>query len=59
MAEIDNLRRKYHKRICAEVVFEKSGGVPSMADVDNKLSRRISQNLLKLLPQIRSRARRP
>ena len=50
MAKIDNLRRRYHERICAEVIFEKSGGVPSMADVDNKLSRRISQNLLKLLP---------
>jgi len=50
MTEIDNLRRKYHKRICAEIVFEKSGGTPSMADIDNKLSRKISQNLLKLLP---------
>lgn len=50
MAKIDNLRRVYHERICAEVIFEKTGGIPSMADVDNKLSRRISQNILKLLP---------
>lgn len=50
MTEFDSLRRKYHKRICAEVVFEKSGGTPSMADIDNKLSRKISQSLLKLLP---------
>lgn len=50
MAKIDDLRQRYHKRVCAEVVFEKSSGVPSMADVDNKLSRRISQSLLSLLP---------
>jgi len=49
MAKIDELRRKYHKRVCAEVIFEKPGAIPSMADVDNKLSRRVSQNLVKLL----------
>lgn len=49
MAKIDKLRREYHKRVCAEVIFEKPGAIPSMADVDNKLSRRVSQNLVKLL----------
>jgi hypothetical protein len=50
MAIIDDLRSQYHKRVCAEVIFEKSDGIPSMADVDNKLSRKVSQNLMKLLP---------
>ncbi len=49
MTKIDELRRKYHKRVCAEVIFEKPGAIPSMADVDNRLSRRVSQNLVKLL----------
>lgn len=48
MAIIDVLRREYHKRICAEVIFIKTN-VPSMADVDNKLSRRVSKRLVELL----------
>jgi len=50
MAKLDELRRHYHKQICAEVIFKKVGGIPSMADVANKLSRDVSQNLLNLLP---------
>ena len=48
MAVINDLRREYHKRICAEVIFTKTN-VPSMADVDNKLSRRVSTRLVELL----------
>jgi hypothetical protein len=49
MTKIEELRRKYHKRVCTEVIFEKSGAIPSMADVDNNLSRRVSTILVKLL----------
>lgn len=50
MTTIDELRSQYHKHICAEVIFLKSGGIPSMADVGNKLSYTISKNLINLLP---------
>src|SRR3954462_7717890 len=49
MARIDDLRRNYHARICAEIIRSK-GGIPNMADVGSALSRQISQNLLALLP---------
>jgi hypothetical protein len=52
MAIIDDLRRKYHQRICAEVIFEKAGGIASMADVSNSLSKKISRNLLNRLPYL-------
>lgn len=55
MAIIDDLRQKYHQRICAEVVFEKAGGIASMADVSNNLSRKISRNLLNQLPYLVSK----
>ena len=48
MAIIDDLRRKYQKRICAEVIFMKSSA-PSMADISNKLSCRISKTLVESL----------
>ncbi len=49
MAQIDDLRRRYHTAICTEIIRLKDG-VPNMADVGSSLSRLISQNLLKLLP---------
>jgi hypothetical protein len=49
MARIDDLRRKYHATICAEIIRTKNG-IPNMADVGSSLSRLISQNLLMLLP---------
>lgn len=50
MAKIDELRQKYHAQVCENVIFKKADGIPSMADVDNALSRKISENLLHLLP---------
>lgn len=47
--KIEKLRRNYHKRICTEVIFEKPGAIPSMADVDNNLSRKVSIKLVKRL----------
>jgi len=50
LAIINDLRKKYHQQICAEVIFEKSGGIASMADVSNVLSRKVSRNLLNQIP---------
>ena len=50
MAIINDLRQNYHQQICAEVIFEKSGGIASMADVSNNLSRKISRSLLNQIP---------
>lgn len=49
MAKIDDLRQEYLKRICAEVIFDKGKNVPSMADVGNTLSRKISSQLVTII----------
>jgi hypothetical protein len=49
MGRIEELRRSYHKAICAQVIFLKSG-VPSMADVGSAISKKIALNLLAQLP---------
>lgn len=50
MAKLQELRQQYHAQVCEKAIFLKDGTVPSMADVDNSLSRRIAIHLLKRLP---------
>jgi len=50
MLNIEKLRKKYHAAICAKVIYLKQDGQPSMADVGNRLSVKISKNLIKRIP---------
>lgn len=49
MSAIENLRKHYHKQICKQVIYIKSGNKPSMADVSSDLSVTVSRGLLKRL----------
>jgi len=48
MTIIADLRREYQRRLCAEATYLK-GDIPSMADVDNRLSSAISRRLVELM----------
>lgn len=50
MAIINDLRRSYHERICTDVIYLKNDNIPNMADKCNISSKKISINLVKLLP---------
>jgi hypothetical protein len=50
MAKIDELRKDYIKRICAEIIYLKGNGIASMADISSTFSRKVSAKLLEHLP---------
>ena len=46
MDKLTTLRTAYHRDVCAQAIYMKKGGIPSIADVGSKLSIQLAQNVL-------------
>ncbi|MDX2043335.1 MAG: NgoMIV family type II restriction endonuclease [Acidobacteriota bacterium] len=46
---LSKLRSEFHRKVCSSAIYCKSGNVPSLADTGSKLSRNISNSLIRLL----------
>ncbi len=49
MDKLEGMRRKFHKKVCAALIYTKRDDIPSMADVASEGSKNISRSLVKAL----------
>jgi len=49
MGKLEEMRKKFHKKVCTTLIYTKRDDIPSMADVASEGSKNISRSLVKAL----------